>query len=290
MALRPFARREKDLTIALDRPSGPYHPGDTIHVTVSYEPRRDATVRELRVALASWEVYISEDSEGHTTRRTLTDATIGEEIAPVADVVGAGSTLGYEAEWRIPPDIAPPYAGDSLKCGLSVRATVDVARGRDASESLVVPLVVAPPGERVVAGLYGDASHPDTADMHLWLPSLEFVEGEAIHGRLSVVAGQSIDARSVRVGLVRRERVHAPRLKTTATQQVSSDEPAGRTRLDEQQQVEIPFTLRIPAGGCPSRKTELTTVSYTLEAALTRRFRKNYRVEARVFLYNGRRR
>jgi hypothetical protein len=78
-------------------------------------------------------------------------------------------------------------------------------------------------------------------------------------------------------------------MKTTATERVSSTEAAGRTRIDSQQQIEIPFMLDIPARGCPSRETELTTVSYTLEAALTRRLRKNYKVEAEVFLYNGRR-
>ena len=75
-----------------------------------------------------------------------------------------------------------------------------------------------------------------------------------------------------------REQVQAPRLKTSAAQQVSRAKLAGKTRFAPQQATEFPFGLDLPDLGCPSRRTEHTTVTHTLEAALTRRLRANYKL------------
>jgi len=287
MAIRPFARRGKELTIELDRPTGPYYPGDPVHIAVTYVPRKDVSVRELRATLAAWEVHISEDSKGHRTRRTLSDQAIEQEMVAVDDMVRAGSNLTYQADWRTPLDIMPSYAGDSLRCGLSARVQVDVARSRDASESVVVPLLVPAPELRTEPGWYGDPSHPEKADMRLRLSSLEWVEGETVSGRLSVTPLEAFDAREVRVNLIRREQVHAPRLRTKAAQRVSKAKAAGKTRFEPHQRVELDFSLDVPAAGRPSRQTEHTTVAYTIEAVLSRRLRKSYKVEVEVFVYES---
>ena len=288
MALRLFGRSDKELIVQLDRPAGPYHPGDAIHVTITFQPRKEAPVRELRATLAAWEVYVSDDSEGHKTRRTVTDQVVAEEVVPVGDVVTPASPLSHEIDWQFPIDAMPPYAGNSLTSGWSVRATVDVERRKDVSENVVLPLVVPPPGKRVQAGEYGEASHPGKAGMHLWLPGPEWVEGEAITGKLTVLPVESFDAREVQVNLIRREQVHAPRLKTSATLRISRAKLAGKTRFVPQQPMDFPFSLDVPDLGCPSRRTEHTTVTHTLEGALTRRLRANYVVSTEVHVYGGR--
>jgi len=289
MALRPFSRSDKELSVQLDRPQGPYYPGDALHVTITYQPRKDVPVRELRTVLAAWEVYVSQGSKGHKTRRTVTDQVVAEDVILVEDVVASGSSLAVDVDWRFPPDAMPPYAGHSLTSGWSVRVTVDIERRIDASENVVLPLVVPPPGERVQAGEYGEASHPGKAEMHLWLPGLEWVEGEVIGGKLIVVPHDSFEARQVRVSLIRREQVHAPRLKTSATKRISRAKLAGKTRFVAQQPVEFPFSLDVPELGCPSRRTEHTTVTHTFEAVLGRGLRKRYKVATEVTVYGGRR-
>jgi hypothetical protein len=41
--------------------------------------------------------------------------------------------------------------------------------------------------------------------------------------------------------------------------------------------------------GCPTRRTEATTVTYTLKVSLTRRLRKSFTTGTEIWIYNGRR-
>ena len=252
MALRPFKRDDEELIVELDRPQGPYYPGDPLHVTITYQPRKDVSVREIRTTLAAREVYVSEDSEGHKSRQTVTDQVVAEEVIPVVDVVASGSSLAVDVDWRFPPDAMPPYTSDSLKSGWSVRVTVDIEHRGDATRNLVLPLIVPLPAGGDQPGEYGEASHPGKADMHLWVPRLDWVEGEAINGTLRVWPNESFNARQVQISLIRRQQVHAPLLLTSSTQRVSRAKLADKTRFAPQQPVEFPFSLDVPVLGCPS--------------------------------------
>lgn len=124
--------------------------------------------------------------------------------------------------------------------------------------------------------------------MRLRLPSLEWVEGDTIEGRLTIAPKKTFDASEVRVQLVRREKVHMPRFKSSSTDWIDRVSLADKTRFQQGQAVELPFSYPIPVLGCPSRQTEATTVTYSLRASLGRRLKKDYTVEVEIDLYNGR--
>jgi hypothetical protein len=125
--------------------------------------------------------------------------------------------------------------------------------------------------------------------MRLWLPSLEWAEGETITGRLLIAPRKKFDASEVRIQLVRQEKVQAPRYKSSNTDWIDRVVLAGKTRFQAGQAAEMAFEFPIPVMGCPTRRTEATTVTYTLKASLTRRLRKSFTASTEIWIYNGRR-
>jgi hypothetical protein len=277
-----------EIAIELDRPGGPYYPGDVIQTAVTVTSEKESKISGFHVGLLAWELSISEDSEGNTSRRQTVDETVAGETLIDEMTLAAGFRGTYQVDLPIPADAFPPYASSSIRSGWLVKATVERGFKKDTTVEVEVPLVVPPPGEHAQPGEYGEASHPGEADMRLWLPGLEWVEGETIEGRLVIKPVKAIDAGEVRVHLRRQEKVHVPRYKGSSTDWIDRVVLAGKTRFQAGQEVGLPFSFPIPVMGCPTRRTESTTVTYTLQAALSRRLRKDYTVGTEIWLYNGR--
>ena len=278
-----------EIAIELDRPGGPYYPGEVIHAAITLASEKETKISGFHAGLLAWELSISEDSDGQTSRRKTVDEMVAGETLIDEMALAAGFRGTYQVDLQIPGDAFPAYASSSIRSGWLVKATVDRGFKKDVTAEVELPLVVPPPGEHAQPGEVGEASHPDTADMRLWLPSLEWVEGETIEGQLLIRPRKSFDAGEVRVHLQRQEKVHAPRYKSSSTDWIDRVVLAGKTRFQPGQEVDLPFSFPIPVMGCPTRRTESTTVVYTLQAALSRRLRKDYTVGTEIWLYNGRR-
>jgi hypothetical protein len=284
-----FAKSGVDLHIELDRPAGPYYPGEVVAATIRLESQKEIKVSGLRVRLEAWELSLSEDSEGSTSKRRTLDQAVAEEILLEEMTLAAGFQEAYRVEFPIPADAFAPYASSSIRAGWRVKATLARGMKRDTSVEVELPLVVPPPGEQARPGEVGESSHPSDVALRLWLPSREWVEGETIEGRLRISPRKKFDAGQVRIHLQRKERVRAPRYKSSNTDWIDRVVLAGKTRFQPGQEVEMDFEFPIPVMGCPSRRTEATTVSYTLGVTLTRRLRKGFSAGAEIWIYNGRR-
>jgi hypothetical protein len=277
-----------EIVIELDRPRGPYYPGEVIHAAVTLESEKETKISGFRVGLLAWELSISEDSDGQTSRRKTVDEMVVGETLIDEMMLSAGFRGAYQVDLQIPGDAFPPYASSSLRSGWLVKATVDRGFRKDMTAEVDLPLVVPPTGEHAQSGEVGEASDPETVDMRLWLPSLEWVEGETIEGRLLIQPRKSFDVGEVRVHLKREEKVHVPRYKSSSTDWIDRVVLAGKTRFQPGQEADLSFSFPIPVMGRPTRRTESTTVIYTLQAALSRRLRKDYTVGTEIWLYNGR--
>jgi hypothetical protein len=282
-----FGEAVADITIDLDRPAGPYYPGDVIHAALVLESRKDVQVRQFSAGLLAWELCISEDSDGDSSRTTTLNEFVTEETLVADMTLAAGFRGSYRLDLPVPRDAFPPYQSSTIHSGWLVKAVLDRGLKKDVTAEVPVPLVVPPPGERAQPGEVGEASHPDQAGMRLWLPRLDWVEGETVEGRLLVNARKGFDAGQVRVQLVRREKVHTSRHKLSNTDWIDRVELAGKTRFEVGQAAEFDFGFDIPVMGCPTRHTEATTVTYTLQGVLGRRLRKDLTVDAELRLYNG---
>jgi hypothetical protein len=276
-----------EIAIALDRPGGPYYPGDVIHAAITLESEKETKISGFRIGLLAWELSISEDSDGQTSRRETVDEMVAGETLIDDMALAAGFRGAYQVDLPIPRDAFPPYASSSLRSGWLVKATVDRGLKKDVTAEVELSLVVPPPGEHAQPGEVGESSDPDTVELRLWLPSLEWVEGETIEGRLLIQPRKSFDVGEVRLNLKREEKVHVPRYKSSSTDWIDRVVLAGKTRFQPGQEADLPFSFPIPVMGCPTRRTESTTVIYTLQAALSRRLRKDYTVSTEIWLYNG---
>ncbi|HSR32479.1 MAG TPA: hypothetical protein VLY63_18110 [Anaerolineae bacterium] len=279
-----------EITLELDRPSGPYYPRDVVQVEVTLDSDTECKIAGLRVGLLAWELSISEDSEGYSSKRQTVDEVVAEETLLAGLALPAGFHASYQVALPIPADAFPPYHSSSIRSGWLVRATLDRGMKKDSIAEVEVPLVVPPPGEQVQPGEYGVASHPGEVDMRLWLPGLEWVEGSTIEGNLVVMPRKSLDASEVRIQLKRQEKVHVPRFKSSSTDYAERVVLAGKTRFEAGQATEMVFSFPVPVMGRPTRSTDSTTVSYTLQASLSRRLRKDYMVGIEIMIFNGQKR
>lgn len=283
-----FGEPAASLSLELDRPEGPYYPGDVIRATVWLESQKGTSAKLFRVGLWAWEQCIQEDSEGSDTKWDALSEFVAVETLLQDWELAPGFRQSYEVALRIPEQAFPPYHSSSIRSGWLVRALLDRGLKKDINLDFALPLIVPPPGLKAQPAEGGEASHPQEVEMRLRLPSLEWVEGDTIEGRLTIAPKKTFDASEVRVQLVRREKVHMPRFKSSSTDWIDRVSLADKTRFQQGQAVELPFSYPIPVLGCPSRQTEATTVTYSLRASLGRRLKKDYTVEVEIDLYNGR--
>ncbi len=275
------------ISINLDRPSGPYYPGDVIHAVITLESENDLQARQLHAGLLAWEMYMTEDSDGNREQRSTMNDFVAEDVLMEETDMPAGFHQTYQLDLQIPADAFPPYASRLIQSGWLVKATLDLPGRKDVNEQVVLPLIVPPPGRNAQAGEYGQSNKPDKADIAICLPRLELLEGETIDCKLIVRPHEELKIGEVRIRLIRQEKVHVSRAKVSRTDWIDKVKLSGKIRFHSDQIEEFPFSLTIPKMGCPTRNTENTTVTYTLQAALSRGIRKDYTASTDVYIYSG---
>ncbi|RLC56751.1 MAG: hypothetical protein DRI80_15850 [Chloroflexota bacterium] len=289
MAFGLFKGGDVNISLQLDRPAGPYYPGDVVHTDIMLEVEKGMKVQEVRAGLVFWERYqwIDRDTEGKTSRRWSTDeAWVSREILVPKGSIPDDFRQTYSLDWRIPPEAQPPYAGTISQTRWLVKVTVARRLKKDINEEIELPLIVPPPGHRAQPDEYGESSHPDAVHMRLRLPGLEFVEGETINGQLLIEPRQDFGVSEVRLELVRGE--YVPRdegNRHTAIEQKL--QLARKAKFQAGTPVVYDFTLDIPDQGCPTSWTNNSRVNWAIRATLNRRLRKDFKIEQAIFVYNG---
>jgi hypothetical protein len=282
-----------EVNIELDRPTEFYHPGDAIHASVTLDGQKKMKVRQVKAELVHWERYRYDktttdmDDDDRTSTHSATAETIPvEEVLMEAGEIPAGSVQTYTLDWTIPDNAVPPYQGEITQSRWLVRVTLDRKLGLDTTAEVEVPLIVSPPGRDIQPGDYGSASHPGEADMRLWLPKLEWVEGETIEGKLLVRPQNDFKVSEVRIELQRKE--HVPRDDgKTHTVTEGKAQLAPKTEFRANEVVEYPFSFSIPAQACPTRETPHSSVMWALTGTLNRSLRTDWTVGQQIIVYNG---
>jgi hypothetical protein len=275
------------INIQLDRHEEPYYPGDPILVDFSLQTEKELKIRQFRAGLLAWENFTQEDSEGDETTRSTLNEYIEEHILLDNETLPPGISREFRQSWRIPEDAFPPYSSGLIGSGYSVEAVIDLGLKRNIREQVPVRVVIPPPGIEIHPGEYGEISHSESVDMRLWLPRLEWIEGESIDGELIIIPKEKIGATGVRLQINREQRVHAPRFKINNYDVVGKDQVYGKIKFEPGRSHKFPFSLSIPEAGAPSRKTEATTVTYKIEGIISRRLRRDFKVNTEVHVHNA---
>jgi hypothetical protein len=289
MAFGLFKGSSVNISLQVDRPAGPYYPGDIVHADITLEAEKDMRVREVRAGLVFWERYQWADSsaKGGTSHHWSTDEMwVSQEILIPEGSIPGDLWQTYSCDWQIPVDAPPSYGGKISQTRWLAKVTVDRKLKTDINEEVEFPLIVPPSGQMVQPGEYGEVSHPDAAHIHLRLPRLEFVEGETINGQLLVEPWKDFDVSEVRLELIREE--YVPRddgNRHTAIEQKLQLER--KTRFQTGTPAVYDFTVHIPDQGCPTRQTRNSRVNWSIKTTLNRRLRKDFTVEQEILVHNG---
>jgi hypothetical protein len=274
--------------IDLDRPAGPYYPGDTVQAIITLQNEKELTVRGASAWLMLREEYkyVRRSAKGHVDRYTETVELRCDQV----DLVGEGAILAgthtYSASLRLPDDAVPPYSGKITKNRWLVRCKFDCPKAFDPEAEAEVLLIVPPPGRNVVPAGVGEAQHCDEAELRLWLPRLEWVEGETIEGKLLVQPRENFSASEVRLELTRTE--YVPRASgDTESHAEGKVKLADKVEFWPAHPVEYPFAVLVPRQGLPTRSTQFSHVTWSLTATLARRLRRDSQIAIQIEVYNG---
>ena len=300
----PFGLFEKgaDVTLTVDRPQGPYYPGDTIRATIGLEVEKPVKVREVRVVLLLQQKYktlverdVAQTGTGGattTTKETVevmsTNEKEVEKQIPIREgELSAEQTVSVEL--RIPPDAAPVYTSPNIETHWVIKVTVDRPMASDANAEMQLPLIVPPPGHYARPGEYGTASNMNVAPMRFSLPKLEYVNGETLSGELIVEPREAFEAREVRIELLHEERVtegSKPNEVTTSDQKVQI---AGSTKLQPGSNQTYNFSLMVVPKGQPTYVDPKATSRWLLKATLDRPWATDAEVTQEIYVYSGNR-
>ena len=287
-----FGGKSVGISIELDRPDGVYAVGDTVGAQITLNAEKAGNVREVRAGLVCEHRYQvidrTRDSDGdyrdnhqwRTSERWVTRETLANKGA-----LSANDT--YRFDWQIPANLAPTYDGDIVKATWVVKVTVDRAMARDQNEEVTLTVVAPPLGQFNQPGDFGEMNTSSGAAMRFWLPTLELIEGGTFGGRLSIDTSQAIDAREIRVELVRDERVNPGNRQHVKQKSMQKVQVAGSTKLVPGSPVAFDFEIPVPAAGSPSHDAGDTVATWLLVGTIDRPMRGDFTVTQWVGVYNG---
>lgn len=179
----------------------------------------------------------------------------------------------------------PAFPGEITKNLWAVKCKFDCPKAFDPESEIQVPLVVPPPGVKTQPGEFGQ-ERSEEVDLRLWLPRLEWVEGDEIDGKVLVRPQAEFSVTDVRLELLLTEHV-ARSYGNTRIHSKGKVKLADKVDFTPGQAIEYPFTLQIPEDGMPTRSTGHSTTAWSIKATLARRLRRDTEITVDIEVYNG---
>jgi hypothetical protein len=147
--------------------------------------------------------------------------------------------------------------------------------------------VALPSGKLVQSGELGVMNADSGVVMQMTLPTLELVEGDTVKGQLVVEPAETIDAREIRVELMREERVKIGDGVNVWKSSMQRVQVAESPRLVPGTPVTYDFELVVPAAGSPTHDVGDTAITWSLVGTIDRPLQGDYTVTRGVGVYNG---
>ena len=292
MVFGMFGGKAVEISVALDRADGTYPVGDTVRAQIVLANAKGSKVREVRAGLVRQHqirtIQRQRNSNGSYSNTYVwqtKETWITREVLASEGALTADDT--YHVAWQIPEGEPATYAGDNIAVKWLAKVTVDRAMARDQNEELEFFVVAPPTGAYSQSGEFGEMNTASGVVMRLALPTLELVEGQTLHGQLLVEPSEPIDARELRVELVRDERVNIGDQAYNQQKSVERVQVAGSTQLRPGFPVTFDFALPVPQMGAPSHDLGDTVVTWMVVGTIDRPMRGDYTVSQWVSLHNG---
>jgi sporulation-control protein spo0M len=289
-----------NLTIGIDRPSGIYYPGDTVHIIVSLGNDKELKFQEGRVALLYQEKFQYRttshriDSKGHSHTETVSrwqnnEQEVAKQVFLGETILPEGSTRNFEFDAAIPVSAPATYPGNIIQVNWLVKATIDRKLSSDINAEAPLFILIPPASPQASTQLamshFGLSNEPSEAQLTLELQGIELVSGEIIKGILFVTPQKDFDATELRIELECLENVNYD----LGNQNVNAYKVklAGKTKFTAGESSRFPFQVQVPQPCSPSGSSNNWSVSWNLKGILARFMRKDTSVEQEIKVYTG---
>ena len=278
-----FRRPGADLQIDVDKTV--VQVGDEVRARVTLVPKQDFDVRQGKVKLICTVTYVQMTSSQygqHYHRRTRTLSREGGSFME-GGTVRAGLPHSGSARLVVPAGALPTLTGatvSKIDPGISwaVTASLDVARGRDIRQSQEVTVVRPAKADEGQPRLAAAESKHGQCVLTLELSTGDARSGDRVAGNLRAEMLREVGVSEVRVEMVRIEKfgnVRKDHIVDSVVLEPEGSLPAGEIR-------EWSFRLNVGNVGAPTLKTDKSSVRWLVKGVLSRRMRRDLRVEREI--------
>jgi hypothetical protein len=283
-----FKKAPARIKVRIERGDQPYFPEEIVQSVITIQAEKTFLVDKLSAALIVEETFVTEDSDGDKTTNVAYKDVVDEQILIHDSEIPEGRQRGFTVSFRIPENAVPFHYDARLQCVWKVEANLKPKKGRSKKEYGLVNVVVPPPNVATTPVFYGKSNSPENVELSLWLPSLEWVEGDTIEGRIVIKPRKPFDIKEIRADLERRQVVHAKMSHISITTIPASEVAIGKIKLQPDREYDIPFDVTVPKLKTPTRNTSTSTVTWKIKGVLSRSWRTDFNVEQEIFVYGAR--
>lgn len=283
MPFSDFGRPKVALNIRVS--GNTLRPGDEVEARVELLPREDFHVRLGKAELVRVEtcVQITRSQYGTHYSEKAHDTSLAEETLMENRTVRRMGGSSTNVRFVLPEDSLPTLNGavvQKIEPGIAyeVRVSLDVARGRDISESQEFKLGGIPTQDDAPPlPAVEEAEHRQCA-LVLELSRSQARSGDRIEGSLRADMLDDLEVAGVRVELVRSEKF-GNEAQDHVVDKADFDHDS---KLQSGQTREWRFSLDVGEVDLPSLETENSSVNWLVKGILDRRMRRDLRVEREI--------
>lgn len=293
MPTLPFAA---GVEIAVESDRALYLPGEVIEARVTIRGRAETRVEEgwLGLVVTHRYTYRERQVSSRGQRRTVRVCGSEREVAASARFMGErtiwpGDWIEERASLTVPVGAPASGVGAIVAVGWTVRAALDVRRANDPEAE--VPVGVLAPREthadRAERGPWRNDIAEETMAAGFDLATRHVRPGEAVEGRLRLTAAAAaMDARGLRVELVRREEVSREEglieERVVSQAGIALDAP-----LAAGVEQGFDFAVPVPVDACPGLETGRSAVRWLLRAVVDLPRRRDPVAVVELNVFNG---
>ena len=135
--------KELKVTITMDRPEGPYAPGDRMRTIITIVAPEGGKVREARAGLVLWQHTKTTTRDGGSVaiQESTNENWVQKEPLLQEQDLPANFTQTFTFDWSIPADALPGAVEGDSRRRVIVKVDVDRPLAKDVHEELEVPVI-----------------------------------------------------------------------------------------------------------------------------------------------------
>lgn len=237
-------------------------PGASLPVKLSLHLRKRTQVREVRAVLIGQEAYYYRRRRGTLHHSVAPFIALPQKVME-ASILPDNYTRKWEVLLQVPNDGPPTCQGEVVDVWWLVRAELDVPGRPNLIHEVPVQILPLESPEADEAEIEAQANF-EACNLALRVAAQDVTAGERLRGRLDVTPADQLEARGVRVELVRFERAGENEEKRVDVQ----EELTGTVTLRPYSARSFSFALAVPPDAPSSLETERSRVKWTVRGVV----------------------